>query len=385
MTSPLDWIREAAATRAEAGLTRRLATTKSGDGLDLAGNDYLGLRTHPAVVAGAVAAAETYGTGAGASRLVTGTLDVHDELEAALVALTGARSALVLSSGYAANLAVLTTLADAGTLVVSDEHAHASLIDGCRLSRAAVSVSRHNDLEHVAELLSRRDLPRAVVVAESIYSVLGDAAPVEDLIALSAEVGAILVIDEAHALGVVGPRGGGLVAAAGASGAEHVVVTGTLSKSFAAQGGTVLASPVVREHLVNTARPFIYDTGLAPASAGAALAAIQVLREHPELTARVHANAARLAEACGVAAPAGAVMSVPMPGPFEAVEAVETARTHGIRIGCFRPPSTPDGSSRLRLTAHADHTEDEIERACAVLDLVTGRGDHGSAPADLVH
>lgn len=385
VTGPLDWLREAAATRAEAGLTRRLATTKSGDGLDLAGNDYLGLRTHPAVVAGAVAAAETYGTGAGASRLVTGTLDIHDELEAALVALTGAPSALVLSSGYAANLAALTTLADAGTLVVSDEHAHASLIDGCRLSRAAVSVARHNDLEHYAELLARRESPRAVVVAESIYSVLGDAAPVEDLIALTAEVGALLVIDEAHALGVVGPRGGGLVAAASPGALpEHVVVTGTLSKSLAAQGGTVLASPVVRDHLVNTARPFIYDTGLAPASAGAALAAIQVLRDHPELTARLHGNAARLAEACGVAAPAGAVMSVPMPGPFEAVEAVETARAQGVRIGCFRPPSTPDGSSRLRLTAHADHTEDELDRACAVLDLVTGPRGIGPAAGELV-
>jgi len=372
VTSPLDWIREAAATREVAGLTRRLATTKSGDGLDLAGNDYLGLRTHPAVIAGAVAATETYGTGAGASRLVTGTLDVHDELEAALADLTGAPSALVLSSGYAANLAALTTLADAGTLVVSDEHAHASLIDGCRLARAAVSVSRHNDVEHVAELLGRREVPRAVVVAESIYSVLGDAAPVEDLIALTAEAGAILVIDEAHALGVVGPRGGGLVAAAGQSGAEHVIVTGTLSKSFAAQGGTVMASPVVREHLVNTARPFVYDTGLAPAAAGAALAALEVLRDHPELTVRLHSNAARLAAACGVDAPAGGVMSVEMPGPFEAVEAVERARAHGIRIGCFRPPSTPDGTSRLRLTAHADHTEHDLDRACEVLAELTG-------------
>jgi 8-amino-7-oxononanoate synthase len=375
VTSPLDWIREAAATREGAGLTRRLSTTKTGDGLDLAGNDYLGLRTHPAVVAGAVTAVETYGAGAGASRLVTGTLDVHDELEGALAALTGAPSALVLSSGYAANLAVLTTLADAGTLVVSDEHAHASLIDGCRLSRAAVSVARHNDLEHVAELLSRRESPRAVVVVESIYSVLGDAAPIDDLVALTAEVGAILVVDEAHALGVVGPRGGGLVAAAGAAVAEHVVVTATLSKSLAAQGGAVLASPVVREHLVNTARPFIYDTGLAPASAGAALAALEVLRAHPELTARVHANAARLADACGVPTPAGAVMSVPMAGPHEAVEAVERARAHGIRIGCFRPPSTPDGSSRLRLTAHADHADHEVDRACEVLTAVaTPRG-----------
>ena len=370
MTSPLDWIREAAATRADAGLTRHLSTTKSGDALDLAGNDYLGLRTHPTVIAGAVAAAETYGAGAGASRLVTGTLDVHEELEAALTALTGAPAALVLSSGYAANLAALTTLADAGTLIVSDEHAHASLIDGCRLSRAAVSVSRHNDLDHVAELLARRESPRAVVVAESIYSVKGDSAPVEDLIALTAEIGALLILDEAHALGVVGPGGSGLVSAAGQSGAEHVVVTGTLSKSFASQGGVVLGSPVVREHLVNTARPFIYDTGLAPAAAGAALAALQVLREHPELTDRVHENAARLARACGVDEPEGAVMSVPMAGPHEAVEAMERVRADGIRIGCFRPPSTPDGTSRLRLTSHANHSDLDLDRACDVLASV---------------
>lgn len=366
MTGPLDWIRDAAVAREDAGLARRLSVTRAGI-VDLAGNDYLGLRHHPAVVAGAVAAVEAYGTGAGGSRLVTGTLDIHEQLEAALVDLTGAPTALVLSSGYAANLAALTTLADAGTLVVSDEHAHASLIDGCRLSRAAVTIARHNDLEHVAELLARRDTPRAVVVAESIYSVLGDAAPVEDLVALAAEAGALLVIDEAHALGVVGPGGAGLVAAAGAAGAEHVVVTATLSKSLAAQGGVVMAHPVVRDHLVNTARPFIYDTGLAPAAAGAALAALGVLHEHPELPTRVHATASRLAEACGVPMPAGAVMSVTMPGPHETVEAVEQARAQGIRIGAFRPPSTPDGTSRLRLTAHADHDPHDLDRACAVL------------------
>ncbi|MBM6403388.1 8-amino-7-oxononanoate synthase [Phycicoccus sp. CSK15P-2] len=374
MTRPLDWMRDAAAAREAAGLVRRLSVTTAHDVVDLAGNDYLGLRHHPAVVAGAVAAAETYGAGAGASRLVTGTLDVHDELERALVGLTGAPSALVLSSGYQANLAVVAGLADAGTLVVSDEHAHASLIDGCRLSRAAVNVARHNDVDHVAELLARRDVPRAVVIAESVYSVLGDAAPIEDLVALTAEAGALLVVDEAHALGVLGPDGTGLLAAAGALGAEHVVATGTLSKSFAAQGGVVLADPVVRDHLVNTARPFVYDTGLAPASAGAALAAVGVLREHPQLLALVHANAARLAEACGIPVPVAAVMSVEMPGPHETVEAVERARAEGVRIGAFRPPSTPDGSSRLRLTAHADHGPDDLERACAVLaDLVPAR------------
>ncbi|MGL5864848.1 MAG: 8-amino-7-oxononanoate synthase [Dermatophilaceae bacterium] len=371
MPHPLDWLREAADDRDAAGLTRRLSVT-SGDVLDLAGNDYLGLRRHPVVVAAAVHAAQKHGTGAGASRLVTGTLDVHDQLETALTELTGAPSALVLSTGYAANLAVLSALADAGTLVVSDEHAHASLIDGCRLARAAVSVNRHNDLEHVAELLALREGPRAVVVVESVYSVLGDAAPVAELVALTAEADALLVVDEAHALGVVGPGGSGLVAAAGAAEAEHVIVTATLSKSFAAQGGVVLASPVVREHLVNTARPFVYDTGLAPASAGAALAAISMLRNHPELVVRVHANAGRLADACGIRPPAGAVMSVPMRGPFEAVTAVEQARAAGIRVGCFRPPSTPDGSSRLRLTGHADHTTDDLDHACAVLAQLVG-------------
>jgi 8-amino-7-oxononanoate synthase len=235
-----------------------------------------------------------------------------------------------------------------------------------------VSVSRHNDIDHVAELLARREAPRAVVVVESIYSVLGDAAPIEDLVALTAEAGALLVVDEAHALGVAGPGGAGLVAAAGAATEEHVIVTGTLSKSLAAQGGVVLATPDVREHLVNTARPFIYDTGLAPASAGAALAALDVLRDHPGLPQRLHANAARLARACGVPTPAGAVMSVRMPGPHEAVTAVEKARAHGIRIGCFRPPSTPDGSSRLRLTAHADHSDHDLDRACTVLGTLTG-------------
>ncbi len=380
MTCPLDWIRDAAARREEAGLTRRLTATKAGDAIDLAGNDYLGLRRHPAVVAGAVAAAETYGAGAGASRLVTGTLDVHDELEAALAAFTGAASALVLSSGYAANLATLSSLADAGTLIVSDEHAHASLIDGCRLSRAAVNVSRHNDLDHIAELLARRESPRALVVAESVYSVLGDQAPVADLVALTAEAGAILVVDEAHALGVVGPGGSGMLAGSGLPGpgrpgTEHVVVTTTLSKSLAAQGGAVLSSSLIREHLVNTARPFIYDTGLAPASAGAALAALELLREHPDLPETVRANAARLAAACGVEPPVGAVMSVPMPGPHETLEAVEHARTLGVRMGAFRPPSTPDGISRLRLTAHADHSEHDLDLACRVLaEVVPGRG-----------
>lgn len=370
MSDFLQWLSDAADARERAGLVRRLRSVKSGELLDLAGNDYLGLREHPAVIAGAVAAAETYGAGAGASRLVTGTLDIHEELESALSQFTGAPTALVFSTGYHANLSALAGLADAGTLVISDAHAHASLIDGCRLSRAAVAVNRHNDLDHVERLLAERESPRALVVAESIYSVLGDAAPVADLVALTAEYGAVLVLDEAHAIGVAGERGEGLLAATGCAGADHVVMTTTLSKSLASQGGAVLADPRVREHLVNTARPFIYDTGLAPASAGAALAALGILREQPCLVGRVRANAALLAEATGQESPAGAVLSVPMPTPHQAVDAVELAGAHGIRIGCFRPPSTPDGISRLRMSAHADHSGEDVVRACEVLRKV---------------
>nr|WP_238338408.1 aminotransferase class I/II-fold pyridoxal phosphate-dependent enzyme [Pedococcus badiiscoriae] len=353
-------------------MRREVRPFKSGELVDLAGNDYLGLRRHPAVIAGAVAAAETYGGGAGASRLVTGTLELHEELEHALARLTGAPSALVLSTGYHANLAVLTSLADAETLIVSDAHAHASLIDGARLSRAAVAVSRHNDLDHVRELLAGRTQPRAVVVVESVYSVLGDAAPLGALADLSQELGAVLVVDDAHGLGVVGERGEGGAAQAGIIARDHVVVTVTLSKSLAAQGGAVLAHAAVRDHLVNTGRPFIYDTGLAPAAAGAALGALDVLATDAHLPAAVRANAALLADACGVDTPAGAVLSVTMPGPAEALAAVAVAEERGIRIGCFRPPSTPDGSSRLRLTAHADHGPEVLDHALDVLrGLVT--------------
>jgi 8-amino-7-oxononanoate synthase len=319
------------------------------------------------VVAGAVAAAQAYGAGAGASRLVSGTLSVHTELEQAMASFTGFGSALVFSTGYHANLSVVQALAGPDTLVVSDAHVHASLIDACRLARAAVTVTPHSDVAAVSRALSSRSQRRALVLAETIYSVLGDAAPVAELAALAAAHDAVLIADEAHALGVAGPGGRGLLAAHGLAGRPEVVATATLSKSFGAQGGLVLGVPAVREHLINRARPFIYDTGLAPAAAGAALAALRVLRATPELARRARGNAAILAAAARVDAPAGAVLSVPMPGPGEALAGVAAAAEQGLRIGCFRPPSTPDGISRLRLTAHAHHTDEELALAVGVL------------------
>ncbi len=368
-----DWLEQRALDREARGLARRLTDHDAqGPLLDLAGNDYLGLAGDPRVVEGAVEAARRYGAGARASRLVTGTLSLHTALEQRLAAFTGAASGLVLSTGYAANLAVVAALADRDTLLVSDAHVHASMVDACRLSRARVAVVPHNDVESVATALAAWD-GRALVLAETVYSVLGDRAPVEEVAAVCARYGALLVADEAHGLGVAGPGGRGVLAEAGLAGADHVVATATLSKALGAQGGAVLGPVAVREHLVNTARPFVYDTGLAPAAAGAALAALGVVEREPERVGRLHRNAAALAATCGVPAPPGAVMSVPVAGPQQAVAAVEAAAGKGVRIGCFRPPSTPDGSSRLRLTAHAHHTDGDLALADEVLTSVLGR------------
>ncbi|AKT50485.1 8-amino-7-oxononanoate synthase [Arsenicicoccus sp. oral taxon 190] len=359
--------------RESLGLTRRLRARDGERLVDLAGNDYLGLLRHPRVRLGATDAVDTYGGGAGASRLVSGTLAIHDRLEQELAELTGAATGLALSTGYHANLAAVTALADADTTIVSDAHVHASLIDGCRLARARVVVARHHDVDDLVRLVREATTPRVLVVVESVYSVLGDAAPLAEIVGATSDLGATLLVDEAHGIGVRGDRGQGLVHELGLAGRGDVVVTATLSKSLAAQGGVVLAHEAIRHHLVNTARPFIYDTGLAPAAAGAALGALAALREEPWRPGRLATIMAALADAVDVPRPAGAVLSIPMPGPHEAVAAVAAAAEQGVRIGCFRPPSSPDGESRLRLTGHADLTDDQVAQAISVVRAVSGR------------
>ena len=361
------WLAEQAAAREAAGLTRRLRPREADDAaVDLAGNDYLGLSRHPTVTAAAAEAARAWGAGAGASRLVTGTLALHSDLERALADYTGQPAALVFSTGYHANLGVVAALADRDTLVVSDAHIHASLVDAVRLSRARLEVVPHNDVEAVRRAVTGFD-GRVLVLAESVYSVLGDAAPLAELAALCDESGALLLVDEAHGLGVHGP---GLVAAAGLAALPHVVVTATLSKALGSQGGVVLGSRAVVDHLVNRARPFIFDTGLAPAAAGAALAALGVLRDSPDLPRLVHRRMADLAASLGVEPSAGAVLSVPMPAPQVALAAQAAASAQGVRVGCFRPPSVPDGVSRLRVTVNAGVDDEAWARAVEVLVAV---------------
>ncbi|MEU0212116.1 8-amino-7-oxononanoate synthase [Streptomyces canus] len=366
------WIDEQAAARRRAGLVRTLRPRPADSPLlDLASNDYLGLARHPEVVEGAAAAARTWGGGATGSRLVTGTTELHGELERELADFCGFEAALVFSSGYAANLAAVTALAPHGSLIVSDAGNHASLIDGCRLARGTTQVVGHADPDAVRKALGTHDGP-AVAVSDTVFSVDGDAAPLAGLAGACREHGAGLVVDDAHGLGVLGDGGRGAPYAAGLAGADDVVVTVTLSKSLGSQGGAVLGPARVVEHLVNAARTFIFDTGLAPAPAGAALAALRLLGREPERAARAREVAtglhARLT-AAGLEAvrPDAAVVSVRAPSPEEAVQWAADCRAAGLFVGCFRPPSVPDGISRLRLTARADLSEEQIERAVRVI------------------
>ena len=366
----LERLQTAARERAEAGLTRRLRPRGiDSQVLDLAGNDYLGLATDARVVAAAVRAARHWGAGASASRLVTGTLDLHAELESELASFCRQPAALVFSSGYLANLGTVTALAGPNTLVVSDAHVHASLVDACRLSRARVQVGPHGDVAALDRALAARAEPHALVLAESVYSVLGDAAPLAALADTARRHAAVLVVDEAHGVGVCGPRGRGLVEAAGLAGRADVVVTLTLSKALGSQGGAVLGVPEVIEHLVNTARPFIFDPGLNPPAAAAALEAVRIVDTEPDLVRSVRGCAAALGAAAGVGSPAGAVLSVPVPSPEAAVAAAAALVEDGVRVGCFRPPSVPDGVSRLRFTASARLVGDDLARAVAAVGV----------------
>ncbi|MFF8475908.1 8-amino-7-oxononanoate synthase [Streptomyces sp. NPDC015414] len=366
------WIDEQAEARRRAGLVRTLRPRPADSPLlDLASNDYLGLAHHPEVAEGAAGAARTWGGGSTGSRLVTGTTELHTELERELADFCGFEAALVFSSGYAANLAAVTALGPHGSLIVSDAGNHASLIDGCRLARGTTQVVGHADPEAADKALGTHRGP-AIVVSDTVFSVDGDAAPLAALAQACREHGAGLVVDDAHGLGVLGDGGRGAAHAAGLAGAGDVVVTATLSKSLGSQGGVVLGPARVVAHLVNAARTFIFDTGLAPAAVGAALAALRLLRREPARAERARAVAAELharLTAAGLEAvrPDAAVVSVRAPSPEQAVRWAADCRTAGLAVGCFRPPSVPDGISRLRLTARADLSGAEIERAVRVI------------------
>jgi 8-amino-7-oxononanoate synthase len=373
VASWLDALDDRARLRAKAGLSRQLRARAADDAVvDLAGNDYLGLAGHPDVVAAAAGALSAYGLGATGSRLVRGTTDIHAALEAELAGWLGTERALVFSSGYLANLAAVRALVQPRTLLVSDAHNHASLIDGCRISRAQTVVTPHADVAAVAAVLAAEPGRPAVVVTESVFSVDGDLAPLAELHAVARAHGAVLLVDDAHALGVLGPAGAGAVAAAGLAGAGDVVVTATLSKALGGAGGFVTGPAALVRDIVDTGRTFIFDTAAPPAVMAGVLAALRIARDADDRRAEFAdraAGAARRLRAAGltVSTPTAGVVSVTAPGPEAAVAWAADCRDRGVAVGCFRPPSTPDGRSRLRLTVNAGVPRADFDRA---LDVV---------------
>jgi 8-amino-7-oxononanoate synthase len=370
--SPLGWLNEVERQRREAGLRRSLRPRPAvATELDLASNDYLGLSQHPDVIDGGVAALRVWGAGATGSRLVTGDTELHQQFESELAEFVGASAGLVFSSGYTANLGAVVGLSGPGSLLVSDAHSHASLVDACRLSRARVVVTPHRDVDAVDAALASRDEDRAVVVTDSVFSADGALAPIRELHDVCRAHRALLIVDEAHGLGVRG-GGRGLLHELGLAGAPDVVMTTTLSKALGSQGGVVLGPAAVRAHLIDAARAFIFDTGLAPAAVGAARAALRVLKAEAWRPKAVLKHARTLAAICAVpevpqSAPQSAVVSVVLGDPEVAVAAATACLDAGVRVGCFRPPTVAAGTSRLRLSARASLDAAELELARQVL------------------
>jgi 8-amino-7-oxononanoate synthase len=359
------------------GLHRRLRLVESSQGaqvmLDgepvilLCSNNYLGLADHARVRCAASDAAMKWGASAGASRLVSGSMPLHAELEAALAEFKGKPSALLFGSGYLANMGVIPALAGRDEVVLSDELNHASIIDGCRLARAETFIYRHGDVEHLEWGLRRAGGRASLIVTDGVFSMDGDLAPLAEIVELARRAGCRVMVDEAHATGCIGPEGRGSVAAAGLSD-EVDVVMGTLGKALGGYGAYVCGSQQLIEYLLNVSRPFIFSTALPPALAAGALAALELIRERPKRVERLATNAQALRDGLrdeGLEVPDGGTQIVPLVigGANNTVALCEAALARGVFAQAIRPPTVPAGTSRLRLTAMASHKVGELRKA----------------------
>jgi 8-amino-7-oxononanoate synthase len=328
--------------------------------VSFASNDYLGLTQHPSVVAAAHAALDRWGAGSGSARLIVGSRPIHSELEHALADWKRAERAVLFPTGFAANLGVITTFGGPDVLVVSDELNHASIIDGCRLARAECAVARHADPEHVDALLRAAAPRRGVVVTDTVFSMDGDLAPLDDLADVCARRRALLVLDEAHA--VLGPDPD--------VGDAEVVRIGTLSKTLGALGGFAAATTRFAELLENRARSYIFTTASTPADAAAALAALAVLRspEGDDLRDRLRAHVDRVRPAHP-----SPIVPVVLGDERATLEAAATLLEQGMLVPAIRPPTVPPGTSRLRVTLSAAHTTAQVDTLVAALAAITAR------------
>ncbi|HEV7162215.1 MAG TPA: 8-amino-7-oxononanoate synthase [Solirubrobacteraceae bacterium] len=375
------------------GLSRRLRLISGPQGptvllegkpvLLLCSNNYLGLADHPKVREAAADAAMRWGVGAGASRLVSGTMTIHGRLEERLAEFKGSEACVLFGSGYLANLGVIGALAGSGDTIFSDELNHASIVDGCRLSRAEVVVYRHRDVEHLEWSLRRhpggRDGGRRLLVTDSVFSMDGDVAPLAQLADVADAYDMRLVVDEAHALGSLGPDGRGAVAEAGLEGEVDVVI-GTLGKALGSYGAYACASAETVRYLINSARSLIFSTAPPPPAVAGALAALHLLRERPHRVQRLRSNARVLRQALaaeGFPVPDSEMHIVPLILGEErtAMRLCQGAIERGVFAQAIRPPTVPSGTSRLRLTVMASHTASELRMAAETLgDLARASG-----------
>ncbi len=364
------------------GLSRRLRMISGPQGptvlldgkpvLLLCSNNYLGLADHPRVRQAAAEAAMRWGVGAGASRLVSGSMTIHRRLEERLAAFEGSESCVLFGSGYLANIGVIGALAGPEDVIFSDELNHASIIDGCRLSRAEVIVYRHRDVEHLDWCMRKHGERRArrLIVTDSVFSMDGDIAPLAHIAELASIYGARVVVDEAHATGNVGPDGRGAVAAAGLEG-EIDVVIGTLGKALGSYGAYACASSEMVSYLVNTARSLIFSTAPGPPAVAGALAALELLQERPHRVQRLRANARALrrglaAEGFPVSDCEMHIVPLVVGDERDAMHLCQAALEAGVFAQAIRPPTVAAGTARLRVTAMASHTGTELRMAAEI-------------------
>ncbi|HEX2084631.1 MAG TPA: 8-amino-7-oxononanoate synthase [Solirubrobacteraceae bacterium] len=379
---------------AEAGLYRRMRLVSGPQGprvvldgrpvLLLCSNNYLGLADHPRVREAAADAAMRWGVGAGASRLVSGTMTVHRRLEERLAEFKGTDQALLFGSGYLANTGVVAALAGAGQTVFSDELNHASIVDGCRLARAETVVYRHGDVEHLTWCIGRVGGRGGVIVTDSVFSMDGDVAPLVDVVELAGRAGLRVVVDEAHGTGCVGPGGRGAVAEAGLDGAVDVVI-GTLGKALGSYGAFAACDSTMAEYLTNCARPLIFSTALPPPAVAGALAALELLEEQPRRVDKLQANAGVLRdelarEGFDVSGSTTQIVPLVVGEADVAMRICEAALERGVFAQAIRPPTVPAGTSRLRLAVMASHTKGELREAARALGRAALQA--GFRPAD---
>ena len=352
---------------------------KGRDMLLLCSNDYLGLANHPALLQAAMQAMQRYGFGSGASRLVSGTGPLHQALEDKIAHFKGTEAALLFNSGYAANTGIIPAIAGTGDMILSDALNHASIIDGCRLSKAEVRIYRHKDVGHVEMLLKKSlNARRKVIVTDGVFSMDGDIAPLKDLVSLSEKYNAILMVDDAHGAGVLGKTGRGTVEHFSLSGRVPVQM-GTLGKAYGSFGAYAAGGRDLINMLINIARSFIYSTALPPAICAASLAAIDIVEHDTERRDRLWKNRNRFVDglkSIGISTGDSETPIIPIiiGDSGRALKVAEKLFEYGIYAPAIRPPTVPANAARIRTTVTAAHTEDDIDRALDVFERLQREG-----------